>query len=171
MKSKIDIFKGIHPGKIIDRELKKRNLSQRVFAAFIGEHSQTLNAIIAGRRKMTMEMALKIEKAFNLDEGFLLTLQIHYEIAEYKKRLAKEAVSGVPHIRHCLFWDTDFEKIDWGGYKTSVINRVLERGNDEEIAEIARFYQTDIEDIRKYQRTNTYYIRQRHESTEPSTTL
>lgn len=32
MKSRIDILKGIHPGKIIGRDLKKRNLSQRSFA-------------------------------------------------------------------------------------------------------------------------------------------
>lgn len=84
MKSRIDILKGIHPGKIIGRDLKKRNLSQRSFAASIGEHSQTLNAVITGRRNLTVEMALKIELAFGYEEGFLLLLQTYYEIAEYK---------------------------------------------------------------------------------------
>ncbi len=42
MKQKIEILKGIHPGKIIARELQKRGISQRAFAASIGEHSQTL---------------------------------------------------------------------------------------------------------------------------------
>ena len=64
MKSRIDILKGIHPGKLIDRDLKKRNLSQRSFAASIGENSLTLNAIITGRRNLTFEMARKIELAF-----------------------------------------------------------------------------------------------------------
>lgn len=38
MVHKIDILKGIHPGKIISRDLKKKNLSQRSFAASIGVH-------------------------------------------------------------------------------------------------------------------------------------
>ena len=60
MRNRIDILKGIHPGKIIGRDLQKRNLSQRAFAASIGEHSQTLNAVITGRRNLTTEMSLKI---------------------------------------------------------------------------------------------------------------
>ena len=98
MKSRIDILKGIHPGKIIGRDLKKRNLSQRSFAASIGEHSQTLNAVITGRRNLTVEMALKIEQAFGYEEGFLLLLQTYYEIAEYKNGQKSRAISGTPTI-------------------------------------------------------------------------
>lgn len=156
MRSKIDILKGIHPGKIIGRELKKRNISQRAFAANIGEHNQTLNAIITGRRKMTTEMGLRIESALGYEEGFLLTLQIYHDIAEYKNQ--KSSVSGTPNIRRCLFWDADFDHIDWGRYKSAVINRVLERGNDEEIAEIARFYGMDIHSLEGYRRPDTYSV-------------
>lgn len=74
-----------HPGKIIGRDLKKRNLSQRSFASVIGEHGQTLNAVIIGRRKLTTEMAVKIEQMLGYEEGLLLTLQAYYEIAQYKK--------------------------------------------------------------------------------------
>ena len=81
MRSEIDMYKGIRPGKIVGLELQERNLSQRAFAAAIDEHKQTLNAVITGRRKLTVEMALKIEKALGYDEGFLLTLQAYYEIA------------------------------------------------------------------------------------------
>ena len=59
MKQRIEILKGIHPGKIIARELQKRGVSQRAFAASIGEHSQTLNAVITGHRYLTTEMAVK----------------------------------------------------------------------------------------------------------------
>lgn len=94
MKSRMDILKGIHPSKIIDRDLKKRNLSQRSFAASIGEHSQTLNAVITGQRNLTVEMALKIEQSFGYEEGFLLLLQTYYEIAEYKNGQKSRAISG-----------------------------------------------------------------------------
>lgn len=158
MKSRIDILKGIHPGKIIGRDLKKRNLSQRSFAASIGEHSQTLNAVITGRRNLTVEMALKIEQAFGYEEGFLLLLQTYYEIAEYKNGQKSLAISGTPAIRRSLFWDTDFDTLDWGRYRKSVIARVLERGNDAEKAEIARFYGTTLAALETDFPKNTYRI-------------
>ena len=173
-RSKIDILKGILPGKIISRELKQRAISQRAFASAIKEHSQTLNAIIAGRRRMTTEMALKIESALGFEEGFLLTLQIYHDIAEYKNVHNSNSVSGIPNVRRCLFWDTDFDKIDWGKYKECIINRVLERGNQEEIAEIARFYGMEIGMLESYKRPKTYSINQthnRHESTHQEFTL
>lgn len=132
MRSEIDMYKGIRPGKIVGLELQERNLSQRAFAAAIDEHKQTLNAVITGRRKLTVEMALKIEKALGYDEGFLLTLQAYYEIAEYKNRKANESVRGAPAIRRMLFWDTDFDKIDWGRSKESILERVMERGDENE---------------------------------------
>lgn len=158
MKSRIDIFKGIHPGRIIVRELRKRNLSQRAFAALIGEHSQTLNAVITGRRNLTTEMSLKIEQVFGYEEGFLLTLQAFYEIAAYKKRMASDSVSGTPAIRRSLFWDTDFDTMDWGRYKQAVIGRVWERGNEEEKREIARFYGIDMKTLNSYKPNNTYRL-------------
>lgn len=158
MKSRIDILKGIHPGKIIGRDLKKRNLSQRSFAASIGEHSQTLNAVITGRRNLTVEMALKIEQAFGYEEGFLLLLQTYYEIAEYKNGQKSRAISGTPAVRRSLFWDTDFDTLDWGRYRESVIARVLERGNDAEKAEIAQFYGTTLAALETDSPKNTYRI-------------
>lgn len=158
VRSRIDILKGIHPGKIIGRDLQKRNLSQRAFAASIGEHSQSLNAVITGRRNLTIEMSLKIEQAFGYEEGFLLTLQAFYEIAAYKNRMASESVSGAPIIRRSLFWDTDFDSIDWGGYKRAVIARVMERGNEAEKLEIARFYKIDPATLDSYKPDNAYRI-------------
>lgn len=158
MRSRIDILKGIHPGKIIYRELRKRHLSQRAFAASIDEHSQTLNAVITGRRNLTTEMALKIEQQFGYEEGFLLTLQAFYEITAYKNRMMSESVSGIPNIRRSLFWDTDFDRIDWGLYRNSVIARVLERGNNAERLEIARFYGIDPATIESYRLNNAYRI-------------
>ena len=43
-------------------------------------------------------------------------------------------------IRKILFWDTDFEKIDWEREYIPIIKRVLERGKDVEKEEIKKFY-------------------------------
>ncbi len=159
MKKNLDTLKGIHPGRIIGRDLRKRNLSQRAFAASINEHSQTLNAVIAGRRNLTTPMAVKIERAIGYEEGFLLTLQAFFEISEFKRQELSASVSGIPAVRRMLFWDTDFDKIDWGISRSTVIERILERGNESEKCEIARFYGLRREDLDNYRSKNQYRLR------------
>lgn len=159
MKHNLDAYKGIHPGKIIDRSLKNLNLSQRAFARNIGEHSQSINAIITGRRPLTTELSIKIERALDYEDGFLLAIQAYYNVAEYKRKEANSLVTGIPTIRKMLFWDTDFDKIDWGRYRNAVVQRVLERGNEAEKEEIIRFYGIQRSEIDKYMPTNSYRIR------------
>ena len=155
----INALKGIHPGRVIERELRKQKITQKGLAERIEEHSQTLNAVIKGHRSLTVEMAVKIEEAFGYEEGLLLTLQAYYDIAQYKIKKAQESAMGVPNIRRILFWDTDFDKIDWARYQRSIISRVLERGSREEIAEIARFYNLTEAELEKYRSKNQYRMR------------
>ena len=140
MENPIEILKGIHPGFLVERELKSRGLRQNVFAEMIHEHPQTLSAIIKGRRNMNVLLALKMEAALNLDEGFLMTLQVYYDIKEAKRKQAAESHPDLSKLRRVLFWDTAMEKIDWHRQKRAVILRVFERGNQLEKEEIRRFY-------------------------------
>jgi addiction module HigA family antidote len=136
-------YKGIHPGAVIDRELKKRNLSQRSFAMSLPEHPQSFNAMIKGRRNLNTALALKIERALGLEEGALLMLQMFYDINEEKR---KEGTGDHPDfsiLRKNLFWDTDINSIDWSKHARAVIERVFERGNAAEKEEITRFYGRD----------------------------
>ncbi len=50
------------------------------------------------------------------------------------------ATPNLELIRKALFWDTDINKIDWKKQYKAVIQRVFERGNEEEKLEIKRFY-------------------------------
>lgn len=159
MDSIIDIIKGIHPGKFIERELKKKDLTQRGLAMETDIPYQTINAIITGRRNLTTEQALKIDFTLNLEEGFLAILQTHYDIKQYKEKELANLYTGNPHIRRILFWDTDFDKINWGRYKEAVIKRVLERGNKEEINEIKRFYNLSTSDLKQYKPTKIRSMR------------
>ena len=138
MKTILDTIKGVHPGKFLDRELKKHNFNQRQFALSINEHPQTLGAIINGKRRMNVELSLKIEEKLNLEEGFLMTLQIHNDIKvakfdpNYKPDLTK--------IRKGTFWDTNINTIDWKLMKRSVIERIFSDGDEFEQVEIIKFY-------------------------------
>jgi hypothetical protein len=98
-----------------------------------------VNAVVKGRRKLTIGQAIGIERVLGLDEGFLMMLQTMHEIELFKNNMRKS--SGLPpNIRRILFWDLDFDTLDWLRYRTFVIKRVEERGSDAEIAEIHRYY-------------------------------
>ena len=48
-----------------------------------------------------------------------------------------------PNLPKHLFWDWDYDAIDWEAGYRSIIARVLERGNGEEWNELIRFYGED----------------------------
>lgn len=139
MKNYIEKYKGIHPGIILERELKKRALHQRPFALSIDEHPQTLNAITKGKRKLNTPLALKIEEKLDLEEGTLALLQTYFDIKEEKSKI-KQPTPNQALLRKSLFWDTDSNKIDWSKQYKAVIQRVFERGSEIEREEIIRFY-------------------------------
>lgn len=139
MNSNLNILKGIHPGIVIERELKKRKLRKNSFALKLQEYPQTLTAITKGRRGITTSLALKIEKELGFDEGFLMMLQVYFDI-EVEKKKQIQNTPNLKLIRPVLFWDTKFENIDWIKQKKVVIKRVFERGNEVEKKEIKRYY-------------------------------
>jgi addiction module HigA family antidote len=140
MSRRIDILKGTHPGKIIGYDIKKNHTSQNALAASIGVTKQMINAVISGRRDLSVELALKIEKEMGYDEGFLSQLQTFFDIEKIKGEWSRAQYQTAPDIRRNLFWDYDFDNIDWGRYRKAIIHRVLTRGSEEEQREIARYY-------------------------------
>lgn len=142
MNFELSVIKGIHPGFILERELKKRKLGKGRFAISLQEFPQTLVSITKGKRKMNTALALRIEKALGLEEGYFMILQVYYDInAEKKKQNTQHP--DLSKLRTVIFWDTKIEMIDWKKHKTAVIKRVFARGNDIEKSEIARFYGQD----------------------------
>lgn len=139
MKSELEILKGIHPGFALERELEKRHLRKGAFALSLQEYPQTLTAITKGKRGMNTALALKIEKALGLEEGYFMILQVFYDIEE-EKRKQNINRTNLPQLRPVLFWDTKINTIDWEKQKKAIIKRVFERGNDQEKNEIIRFY-------------------------------
>ena len=75
-----------------------------------------------------------------------------------KSKLQAGESNFIPNIRKNLFWDIDFNKIDWNKNKRFVIDRILERGTPTEIEEIAKFYDIDKNDLEKYRYNNNYKI-------------
>jgi len=150
MDKRIDILKGIQPGKLIERDMKKLGFSQRSMAEKTCIPFQTINVILAGKRNLTTGQALKVEKVLGYEEGFLLILQAFYEIKLSKETDYAKQYPDKPNIRKILFWDIDFDNINWGMYKNAVIKRVLERGNTKEVKEIMRFYRLTEKELMEF---------------------
>ena len=86
MNDQLAIVKGIHPGFILERELKQRGLRKGQFALSLQEFPQTLVSITKGKRRMNISLALKIETALGFEEGYFMILQVFYDIEEEKKK-------------------------------------------------------------------------------------
>ena len=139
MNTELSIIKGIHPGLILERELKQRHLHKGPFAISLKEYPQTLVSITKGKRRMNTNLALKIENALEIEDGYFMTLQLYYDIAEIKRKQPRLHPDSAK-LRRILFWDTKMENIDWEKQKNAIIQRVFERGNEIEKKEIIRFY-------------------------------
>jgi antitoxin HigA-1 len=149
MEELLSKIKGIHPGFFLERELKEQHLKKGQFALSIQEFPQTLVSITKGKRRMNVPLAMKIEKALGLEEGFLMILQVYHDIEQEKLKL-DTAKPDLSKLRKVIFWDTNIDTIKWQEYKKAVVWRVFERGNDAEKAEIIRFYgQNEVTQILK----------------------
>jgi antitoxin HigA-1 len=143
MEELLSKIKGIHPGFFLERELKEQHLKKGQFALSIQEFPQTLVSITKGKRRMNVPLAMKIEKALGLEEGFLMILQVYHDIEQEKLKL-DTAKPDLSKLRKVIFWDTNIDTIKWEKYKKAVVWRVFERGNDSEKAEIIRFYGLEV---------------------------
>lgn len=135
-------IKGVHPGAVLEREIKLRNIKKSDLAAKVGEYPAMLTDITKQRRSMPVKLAIRVAKELGAAEDYFVILQAYYEIEKVKK--AEQKVAPKPHgLRPILFWDIDPEKIDYSKNRNFVIQRVFERGNETEIKEIIRFYGVD----------------------------
>lgn len=105
-------IKGVHPGLVLKRELKRNHIKSSALAMAIGEHKQTLSAIINQRRGINPELSVKLGSYFDIEEDYFMMLQAAYEV---KNSLAakQQRTPDLSKFRKVLFWDTSMNKIDW----------------------------------------------------------
>lgn len=130
--------KGIHPGAILHRELRKRGLKSIELANSIDEFPQTINAITKQRRGINPKLSIKLGNYFNIEKDYFMLLQASYEVMNFIK--AEKYNPFFEKIRKSIFWDTDIKRIDLTNNKRFIIQRILERGNKNEINELINLY-------------------------------
>lgn len=81
---------------------------------------------------------------YNTLNNYLSKRKIPFENDEVKiERLPLLNKINKPNLPKTLFWDFDFEKIDWRRSHKTVIERVLDRGNLADWEEMIHFYSAE----------------------------
>jgi len=74
-------FVATPPGMLIKEEIKfRKGLTQRELARQIGVKPSYLNEVIRGKRPITPDFAILLERSLGIDAGFWLRFQIGYDI-------------------------------------------------------------------------------------------
>ncbi len=80
----------IHPGEILLEEfINPMGISQYRLAKDISVPPRRINEIVHGKRGVSADTALRLERYFGLSEGFWLRLQARYDLEVEKDRLDK----------------------------------------------------------------------------------
>lgn len=79
----------VHPGEILLEEfLKPMGITQYRLAKSIGVPQRRIGEIVAGKRAITADTALRLARFFGTDAQSWMNLQTHYDLAIAEERLA-----------------------------------------------------------------------------------
>ena len=76
----------IPPGEVLAEELEVRGMTQRELAARLGRPAQAINEIIKGKKAITVETALELEKALGIGAHCWTHLEADYRITLARNR-------------------------------------------------------------------------------------
>jgi addiction module HigA family antidote len=78
----------LHPGAVLQAEfLEPMQVSQNELARSIGVSPRRVNEIVLGKRVITVDTALRLEKFFATTAYFWLNLQMAYDLSVKRKEL------------------------------------------------------------------------------------
>ena len=89
----------VHPGEILRDELIEMGVSQTTFARQIAVLPNRISQIIAGKRSVTGDTALRFGHWFGVAPQFWLNLQAQFDLAVAERR-AGAAVRKLPTAAH-----------------------------------------------------------------------
>ena len=73
-------FHGIHPGAVLKEELEARGLSANAFALKLRVPPQRIQEIVAGRRGISPETALRIGRSLGTGARLWIAMQQAYDL-------------------------------------------------------------------------------------------
>src|SRR5438045_1090334 len=70
----------IHPGELLREELEARAMTQKALATSMGRPAQKVSEIINGKKAITADTALQLERVLGIPAYFWLNKQARYEL-------------------------------------------------------------------------------------------
>ncbi len=87
----------VHPGEVLFEEfLKPLNLTQTKLARDLRLPTRRINEIVSGKRRLTVDTALRLARYFGNSVQFWLGLQMDYDLDLAKINLGPQIQSEVP---------------------------------------------------------------------------
>jgi len=87
----------VHPGEVLLEEfLKPLNLTQTKLAGDLRVPTRRINEIVSGKRRLTVDTALRLARYFGNSVQFWLGLQMDYDLDLAKINLGSKIQSEVP---------------------------------------------------------------------------
>lgn len=83
-------FHGVHPGMVLKEELEARRLSASAFALRLRVAPQRIQEIVAGKRAITPETALRIGTALGTGARLWLAMQQAYDLHKVEVELGPQ---------------------------------------------------------------------------------
>jgi len=129
-------------GAILKRILQKERLSQKELAFRSDVYPQRINDLIYGKRKFTVELSFRLEKALGIaTPGYFYRVQANYDIYCHVDAQERKHTPDLSIINRSLFWEaSSIDSINWIKNANWVVQRAFEYGNRQEIEEIIRYY-------------------------------
>ena len=85
----------IHPGEILGDELEEIGLSAKKLADLIEVPPNRLYQLLAGKRNVTADTALRLSRYFGMSADFWMNLQSAYEL-DLARRHNGKAIQRIP---------------------------------------------------------------------------
>ncbi|MCX7521884.1 HigA family addiction module antitoxin [Microbacterium sp. STN6] len=87
----------IHPGEVLMEDfIKGFEITQNKLAVAIGVPPRRINEIVHGKRGITADTALRLERYFGVSAQFWLNLQTRYELDLAEDRVAEQIAAITP---------------------------------------------------------------------------
>ena len=116
MNKKTTPFIATHPGEMIKDELKERNMTQKQLSELTGIKPSVLSETINGKRSISLNVAVALEKVLGIPAEVWMNLQTQYDldsaqIAEREKQ--KETVSVIIPVSDRILLREISRKFGW----------------------------------------------------------